>query len=349
MKVTIRKKESQHSFPVNVRERILYAGLRDGVELPYECATGTCGSCKAKLLSGDILNLWPDAPGAKNLKSAHGEFLMCQSAATSDCEISYRGKLLTHRDSDILPDTVAGRIGTTKLLTHDVMHFVVALNSPMTFRAGQFVVVRAPGLPGGRAYSMVNYAEKTTTLELIIKRFNGGGFSEWMFSRDRGGIEIEVFGPLGKATLQKNEAKNVLCIAGGSGVAGIMSLLTQATATNYFSSNLGKVFFGVRSERDIFFVDRLQELVGQANGNLNVTIALSEGDLPDAEKTNGHDHGIHYTSGFITSVAMQAMKNNFDNTVAFVAGPPPMVDDALQQLILEAELPMEDVRYDKFG
>ena len=48
-------------------------------------------------------------------------------------------------------------------------------------------------------------------------------------------------------------------------------------------------------------------------------------------------------------VAAREMAGRYDNMVGFVAGPPPMVDGALRMLIMEARLPAEFIRYDKFG
>ena len=39
------------------------AGLHAGNGMPYECSTGSCGNCKLKLLDGEVVNLYPDAPG----------------------------------------------------------------------------------------------------------------------------------------------------------------------------------------------------------------------------------------------------------------------------------------------
>src|SRR5260221_367222 len=68
-------------FAAQRGEKVLYAGLRAGIDLPYECATGTCGTCKAKAVAGSVHDGWPAAPGKKFVKPAAGEFLMCQCAA----------------------------------------------------------------------------------------------------------------------------------------------------------------------------------------------------------------------------------------------------------------------------
>src|SRR6267142_1455386 len=67
MNVTARGRNGVHEFDGGPNERLLHAGLRQGIALPYECGTGTCGTCKAKLISGKVRDSWPSAPGAKSL------------------------------------------------------------------------------------------------------------------------------------------------------------------------------------------------------------------------------------------------------------------------------------------
>ena len=345
MNITISKKDATRSFSCVEGEKMLYAGLRQGLCLPYECATGTCGTCKAKLKAGELDNLWPDAPGAAKLKTDRGEFLMCQNAALVDCEISFPGRLTADTDDVCMPAESRGTIVSAAALTRDVIRFEVELEAPIHFRAGQFVVLSAPGLRGARAYSMVNYGPRAQRLEFIIKRLPGGGFTQWMFDQTTEGAQVGVFGPLGKAVLGHDEGKDLLCITGGSGIAGVVSLLTQAAATGYLVNNRASLFFGVRTQRDVFFESRLENLARQSDGNLAVTIVLSEEDAPRGNPASA----IAYAQGFVTPVAMDRMAERFSNTIAFVAGPPPMVDDALRQLIMDAEIPAADLRYDKFS
>ena len=80
MKVVVNARNGAHDFECGPGEKILHAGLRSGVELPYECATGTCGTCKARLVSGRAESEWPDAPGRRYFKS-EADVLLCQSVA----------------------------------------------------------------------------------------------------------------------------------------------------------------------------------------------------------------------------------------------------------------------------
>src|SRR5215207_4862714 len=80
MKIAVSARNGSCDFECAAGEKILHGALRSGVELPYECATGTCGTCKATLVSGRHESHWPEAPGHRYLKNT-AEFLTCQSVA----------------------------------------------------------------------------------------------------------------------------------------------------------------------------------------------------------------------------------------------------------------------------
>ena len=88
MKVTfLNKQKNRKTITCNDGEKLLHAGLRHGIPLPYECGTGHCGTCVARAKPGTVQPNNPDLPGSKNLNHQKGEFLLCQSSAYSDCNI----------------------------------------------------------------------------------------------------------------------------------------------------------------------------------------------------------------------------------------------------------------------
>ena len=376
------------------RERILYAALRAGVGVPYECATGSCGTCKARARPGTIEDIWPEAPGLAGLKRERGEFLMCQGVALGDCEILVPSRIEADTGGVRRPGHLPGTLADVRPLTRDVTAFRVILDRTVAFDAGQFAVLAVPGLAGYRAYSMVNFAARTDRLDFVVKHKPGGGFSDWLVP-DRSNLTrnveeireripgsgstagpapgradnplcgrdaraprtaetapgeasgaLDVFGPLGKATWRPEEDQDLLCIAGGSGIAGMMSILSHAASSGHFERRRGNVFFGVRSREDVFFAGELASMVESAAGRLSVTIAFSE------ESTAARDpripRRIDVAQGFVHTVAGKRMAGAWNGPIAFVAGPPPMVDATLRMLITEARLPTSDVRYDKF-
>src|SRR3954452_7286926 len=89
--IEARSKASSAAFAAEPHEPILYAALRAGVAVPYECATGTCGTCKARRTAGGIVRDWPQAPGNSYLRSERDEVLLCQARALGECSFEIPG------------------------------------------------------------------------------------------------------------------------------------------------------------------------------------------------------------------------------------------------------------------
>ena len=345
MKIVVTARNGTRDFGCEPGEKILHAGLRGGVELPYECATGTCGTCKARLTSGRADSDWPEAPGRKYFK-AEGDLLTCQSVAREDCTLEV-GPLKTREPDTSMPRAMGGVLQRFRRLTHDVAAFDVEIDAPLDFAAGQFALLTVPGIPGARAYSMVNFEHGAERLSFVVKKKPGGGVSEWLFA---GGVEAARLGlvaPLGRATFHPDVKKHVLCVAGGSGIAGMMSILSRACGAAYFADRGGHVFFGVRTARDHFFLDELEAFRRRFPGRLAVTVALSDEDVSDT--LVAAYPGFTFARGFVHAVAGAAMKGRYADVRAWVAGPPPMVDASLRLLLREARLSPADIRYDKFS
>ena len=345
MKIVVTARSGAAEFACEPGEKILHAGLRSGVELPYECGTGTCGTCKARLVSGRVVSEWPDAPGGRYLKSP-AELLMCQCVAREDCALEV-GVLKAREASVPLPAALGGLLRRWRRLTHDVAAFDVELDRPLDFDAGQFALLTVPGIAGARAYSMVNFERAARRLSFVVKNKPGGAVSEWLFGEGVEGTRLGLFAPLGHATFQPGLPKHVLCIAGGSGIAGMMSILERAGGAGHFAGWDGHVYFGVRAERDGFFLRELQALQARYPGRLAVTIALSDEEVP-ASLPAAYP-GLAFARGLVHAVAGARMQGRFADVRAYVAGPPPMVDASLRLLLREARLSPADIRYDKFS
>ena len=346
MKICVNARNGAREFQCSPGEKILHAGLRSGVELPYECATGTCGTCKARLASGCTSSEWPDAPGGRYLKS-EAELLMCQSVARDDCALEVGGVLKPRAPDEPLPRALGGVVRARRRLTHDVVAFDLDIDEPLDFDAGQFALVTVPGVAGARAYSMVNGDRRAGRLSFVVKKKPGGAVSEWLFGDGVEGARLGLFAPLGHATFRPDVRKHVLCIAGGSGIAGMMSILSLACREGHFAAWNGHVFFGVRTARDAFFLDELEAFRSRYPERLSVTVALSDEDVP-APLPAAHP-GFAFARGLVHAVAGECMKGRLADVRAYVAGPPPMVDASLRLLLREARLAPADIRYDKFS
>lgn len=346
MKVDVRARNGSWTFECAAGEKILHAALRNGVELPYECATGTCGTCKATLVRGRHESDWLQAPGHKYVK-AEGEFLTCQSHAEEDCLLEVSA-IKTAEAGTPAPRALGGVVRGRRWLTHDVAAFDVHLDEPIEFEAGQFALLTVPGVAGARAYSMTNFDRPAGCLSFVVKQKPHGAVSAWLAGDGVEGSRLGVFAPLGHATFRPGLDRHLVMIAGGSGIAGMMSILARATRDAHFSDWDGHVFFGVRGERDCFFLDELDALRARYPARLAVTVALSDVDDVPASLAARHPD-LAFATGFVHAVAGLRLKDRFAGVRAYVAGPPPMVDASLRLLLREARLRPDDIRYDKFS
>ena len=114
--------------------------------------------------------------------------------------------------------------------------FDLDLDGPLDFEAGQFALVTVPGIAGARAYSMVNFDRGAERLSFVVKKKPGGAVSEWLFGDGVEGARLGLFAPMGHATFHPGLPRHVLCVAGGSGIAGMMSILSLACQEGHFAA-----------------------------------------------------------------------------------------------------------------
>ena len=346
MRVQLTAKDTSHAFDCGEGEPILHAGLRQGVALAYECASGTCGTCKAALVAGDVGAGWPNAPGRSFLKS-EGDILMCQAAARSDCELTVRGRVQEFSGEDILPGRHAGILESVVPLNSDVLRLDVRLDGPIAFDAGQFMLVGHTAFAGQRGLSMANFERPADRLTFTVKLKRGGGLSDWLAGGDRPGERLDLFGPLGRATYRPGEVGGILCIAGGSGLAPMLSILELAKRAGHFAEHDGHIFFGVRTLDDLYGMEELSAVRAVFPERVSLTVALS--DEKPGEAARQRWPGVAFAAGLVHEVAGHAMTGKYDGLTAYLAGPPPMVEGAMRMLVTQAKLPPSRIRYDKFS
>ena len=351
MTVTLRTRDGERrDFPCEPGENILHAGLHRGIALAYQCATGTCGSCKARLVAGRAESRWLDAPGARHCREPD-ELLTCQSVAHGDCTLEVR-RIRPAEAGTPRPVHLSGRLRAPRRLTADVVTFEVDLDRPLNFHAGQFALLGVPGIAGARAYTMVDFQRAARRLSFVVKRKPGGAVSEWLFGQPApDGAPLALFAPLGHAVFHGGVKKHLLCLAGGTGIAGMVAMLRSGIAADNFSGRSAHVFFGVRTARDVFFLDELSALRAGNRDRLTMTVALSDEDVPDWLAA-AHP-GLGFARGLVHEVAGARMRDRFGDLRAdlraYVAGPAPMVQASVRLLLRQGQLPAADIRYDAFS
>lgn len=80
--ITLQVKNEEKSIKVKSGKSILQASLENGIHVPYSCTEGQCGSCRAKLTSGEVKLRKNYILSDEELKD--GQILLCQAFPISD-------------------------------------------------------------------------------------------------------------------------------------------------------------------------------------------------------------------------------------------------------------------------
>ena len=253
-------------------ETLLDAGLRQDIDLPYECRNGGCGVCKCTVLQGKVdPGLYqPSALSAAEL--AQGKVLMCCASALEDAEIEYQTSTAARGIGEYTAHVVK-----MEKLTHDVMRVLLGLppGQQITFKAGQYINIL---LEDGqrRAFSFANPPYEAEFVELQIRLMPGGRFTTHVFEKMKEGDEIRFEGPIGDFTLRESE-RPIVFVAGATGFAPVKSMVEDA-----FRRGLKRpihLYWGVRSLQDLYLPE-LPARWAREHDNFHFIPVLSE-PLPE--------------------------------------------------------------------
>ena len=325
--------ESGETFECADGDTILRAALRVGHGFPYECNVGSCGNCRFELLDGDVAHERADPPawGERDLK--RNRWLGCQARPAGDCTIKVR--LDENYSSRHRPARQQVSLAEVRPITHDISEFRFAVPAPAPFLPGQYALLYLPGIKGGRAYSFCNIDGDTGTWSFQIKRVPDGAATGALFDQLQAGDTIEADGPFGMAYLREDAPRDILCIAGGSGLSPMISIARAAAVNPALAERNIHFVYGGRSPRDICGEAMLAELPGWGT-RIHYTAAISETDAGWIGRT-----------GFVHQVALELYGDRLPEFEIYFAGPPLMAA-AAQKMLYEAKAPVDQVHFDQF-
>jgi toluene monooxygenase electron transfer component len=334
--VTVRLADSDIAFPCAHGDTITRAGLRAGVPLPYECNTGACGTCKMELVSGEIDSIRPDGPGLTDRDRAKRRILGCQARPQTDCVIKVRIDAVGAAGPP--PQFHPATFASFRDITHHIREFSFELPAPQPFLPGQYALLHLPGVPTGRAYSMSNIAGGSEW-QFQVKRVPGGQATSVLFDGLSAGAQVTIDGPYGHAYLRTEAPRDIVCIAGGSGIAPIVSIARGIAQTVSLAERRLYVFYGGRRPEDICGEDMLRALPALAGRCTYVPVISCPDDDASPSWTGRR--------GFVHEAVSGTLESPLSGFEFYFAGPPPMTL-AVQRMLMEAKVPMNQMHFDQF-
>jgi len=322
---------TQHAFRAADGETILEAALREGYVIPYGCRNGACGSCKGKILSGEVEYGKYQEQALSDAEKQQGYALFCQAHPLSDLVIECRE---INAAKDIQIRTLPCRVQKMERVAPDVM--VVELKLPaserLQFLAGQYIDIL---MKGGqrRSFSMANAPHDDGALQLHIRNY-GGPFSEYVFQRMKEKEILRFEGPLGTFFLREDSDKPIVLLASGTGFAPIKAIIEHALHAGI--TRPMTLYWGGRRPDDLY----LHSLAATwaRDGKLKYVPVLSEAQPEDAWTGR---------TGFVHEAVMADLPDLSGHQV-YACGAPLMVEAAHRDFTTRCGLPENEFYSDAF-
>lgn len=319
-------------------DTLLRAGLRAGLALPYECGVGACGCCRCEVIEGEVADLWPEAPGLSDRDRRKGRRLACQSLPAGDVRLKLR--LPPQAEPAIRPARHGATLVASRQITHDIREFVLRTDAPADFHPGQYALLALPGLDRERAYSMANLPNAAGEWHFRIRKVAGGGATTTLFERLAIGATVDLDGPYGLAHLRTDSPRDIVCIAGGSGLAPMLSIARGVAASPALAGRRVDFFYGGRSPADLCGEPDLARLPGFGE-TIRYHAAVSDADAAARGGWQGPVGPVH-------QLAESVLGERLAEAEFYLAGPPPMVEAVQQLLQVGHRLPPERIHFDRF-
>ncbi len=314
----------------------LLTTLKEGkVFIPSACGgRGSCGLCKCKVKSGAGEVLPTELPWLSEEEKKGQVRLSCQLKVKNDMAVEIDPELLYVRE-------FRTKVIGLDDLTHDIKQLTLKLEDPdmMEYKAGQFVQIETPEYeltdePVYRAYSMSSVPSRRDTIEMEVRLVPDGICTTYVHNHLKVGDAMIVNGPYGDFHLSDTD-KEMICIAGGSGMAPLKSILYDMREKG--TKRKATYFFGAKSKRDLFLLDEMKQLE-QDLDQFHFMPALSE-PQPD-DDWDGE-------TGLITEV-VDRHTGDLADAEAYLCGSPFMIDACIE-VLQKHGMPDENIFYDKFS
>lgn len=295
-------------------QTILDAVNSEDIYIPFSCEKAKCITCRIKILSGEF-EIVEEESVLTEEEREKGYVLACNTIPKSNIRIQVDEKKSVSKS---LPEMLLpAKISEIVLVSEEVLKVTLRLppNANFTFIEGQYINISRNGV--SRSYSIANKTKiKNDVLEFFIKKYDNGILSNYWFNLAKVNDLLRINGPKGGFYYRKNDCKNIVFIATGTGIAPIKSIIENLKNEKVLiEQKVIWLFWGGQRKSD-FFIDH-----GFWGENVNFIPVLSQPDRTwDGER--GYVQEIVIKRGIDLSDAM-----------VFACGSIRMIKDARRRLL----------------
>ena len=299
-------------------ETIFQSAVNHDITLSHSCLNGRCSECKVKVVSGDFLML-STQEGLTDKEVQEGYCLSCITKPLSDLELED-----VSFTEGVLPEvkTVPAKISSLEFLSEDVVKVTLRTppNKSLDFLAGQYIDLSVKGIK--RSYS-ISSTPSDSKIELLIKNYTGGQFSNYLFNEAKVNDLLRIEGPKGTYILPKGIPQNLIFISTGTGIAPNLSLIKSALKDGKVRSGQIILIHGQRTSKEHIYS------IEEALNGIEII------------KCNSRESVEGYFQGYVQE-AVKGLNLDFSKSLVFACGNPQMIKHLKKQM---ASLGLEEKNF----
>ena len=324
-------------FECDPAENIITGASLQNVILPSGCMEGLCGTCKCRIVAGDVKMGKVDPAALSPAEQEQDYVLLCRSRPASDLEIAFecdsdRVTAPEKWSSEVLEVEPASPSGNVYRLVLKVKTDDQA-EKMLFWNVGQYMSLSVPGTEEWRMYSAANMPNMENRVEFYISILNGGAFSTYLKERAKVGDTLPCRGPFGLYHYCLTDRPPVF-IAGGTGLGPNLGIIRQL-GTEFYPKRI-RLFLGITEPGDIFCREEIAQL---------------EEKLPDFSPYYAcvnADEAWKWDKGYVTdSLLKQMAGENLADYEYYLCGPPAMVA-AVDKILKERNVDPSHVHREEF-
>jgi CDP-4-dehydro-6-deoxyglucose reductase, E3 len=327
-----------HVFECDANEPILTAALRAGFLIPYGCKNGACGSCKGRLVEGEVALGNYQATTLPELERTQGKTLFCVAKPVGDVTIEARD---VRKTGDVVIKTLPCRIEHLDRVVDDVMilRFKLPANERLQYQAGQYIEFL---LKDGkrRSFSMANAPHDDALIELHIRHTPGGLFTDRVFGLSEPALKVRDIlrfeGAHGSFFLREESQAPIVFLASGTGFAPIKAIIEHMIYTG--SKRRMTLYWGGRRPKDLYLNHLARAWAEKLPGQFTYVPVISDA-LPE-DNWQGR-------CGFVHRAVMEDFPD-LSGYQVYACGAPIVVDSARDDFTRLCALPESEFFADSF-
>jgi ferredoxin-NADP reductase/hemoglobin-like flavoprotein len=213
----------------------------------------------------------------------------------------------------------------------DLAVLTVRPDQPLRYLPGQYISVQSARWPREwRSYSIANAPRADGTLSLHVRAIPGGVVSTALVQHTGPGDTLLLGPAAGTMTLPPGSSRDLLCVAGGTGLAPMKAIAEHVAATGGPTVTL---LFGARTTAALYDVAGLRRLAASCPA-LELVTAVSDEPGADGGQADVPD--------------LLRGRNEWNDREVYVCGPPRMVSRT-RAVLAEIGVPAQRVHFDEAG